>query len=503
MAPKTSEGHFLSRILGSLAGGAVYMGTQGWSWTDSIFFCVLFSALALVVGYFESRSGQVERDQEAGHLERVKSREFVLYLRPFNITNALPVPNPAYVAGSAVTSAGYEPRTLDFETLLQSASPRGRPIIGLGRVGEAVGVGRVSVNEDEWQKSFVDLSGRARAVLIVPGDRPGILWELQSLKARQQLSKCLFVLPGVLGEHPEWRWDDTTSLLTSAMPSPPEKLNDVTTFRINSDGRICDLRSASSDVVAHVGTRLEAIIEGEPKEALNGTPIPKADAASIPQHGWKRRPVFIGATAVVVVALGWLLLRPRSLMSGTSGPASVNAGSEAAAESRLNDLLTEIRRPSVMEIELSGCKLTIHAPAGFGAASGRERELLEGFAEEGTSTAIVLIKNVDMIERLGLQVRSVDGARGRARLRRQIRSASLCSDLQMTKVYSADSFIVCQLDDGALGMHRAIAAFETGDTPLLVDGAGLSRRAEDIQKAMAALMTTIAEAAKSCAAPRE
>jgi hypothetical protein len=35
MAPNTSEGHFASTMLGSLAGGAVFMGTQGMPWTQS------------------------------------------------------------------------------------------------------------------------------------------------------------------------------------------------------------------------------------------------------------------------------------------------------------------------------------------------------------------------------------------------------------------------------------------------------------------------------------
>jgi hypothetical protein len=133
MAPNTSEGHFASTMLGSLAGGAVFMGTQGMPWTQSVILCAVFGGLAAVARFYEDSRDQRKRDEEALTFVNNGGRNFLLYLRPFHVTNALSLANPEYVAGSAVTSAGYKPEAVDFETLMQNVASDEWPILALGQ----------------------------------------------------------------------------------------------------------------------------------------------------------------------------------------------------------------------------------------------------------------------------------------------------------------------------------------------------------------------------------
>jgi hypothetical protein len=69
------------------------------------------------------------------------------------------------------------------------------PVIGLGRPGEQIGVGRILTSEAEWREAVVPLIDHAIRIFCIPSGRPGALWKLDYIVSRGHLDKTIFIMP--------------------------------------------------------------------------------------------------------------------------------------------------------------------------------------------------------------------------------------------------------------------------------------------------------------------
>lgn len=151
------------------------------------------------------------RDQRSkdGHARQIlisalrnESMLFSLYLRSFEITNRLHT-----VTGeqqSFLGTFGSLKNDGDFEEQLADAMSSLAPLVGLGMPGEAIGAGRISTPERNWQRNILLLMERAEIIILVPSARPGTLWEMEQIRNRGYLGKTVFLLPPGISRD-KWR----------------------------------------------------------------------------------------------------------------------------------------------------------------------------------------------------------------------------------------------------------------------------------------------------------
>ena len=124
---------------------------------------------------------------------------FFFYLRSFSSDNA-GVENPAHT--SMILLPGYhKPGGVAWETLFAKAVERYGRLISLGSTTEAATADRILTSDREWRNEFILLATFADAIFIQPSTRAGTLWEIEWLKRKLYLSKCIFVIRGRPDEH--------------------------------------------------------------------------------------------------------------------------------------------------------------------------------------------------------------------------------------------------------------------------------------------------------------
>ena len=169
-----------------------------WIWP-----CVILGIFAVFLRKNERRSDQAKVDVRARRrLESVKDgriKQFMLYLRPFKITNELPVADPASHSTRTMVMAGFvggeELTTSDFEDVLGRAVERLAPFLALGRPGEAFGATRIQISDDLWEEEAKWLMEKAHVIFLVPSLTSGTLWEIMHIVTSRYLQKTVFILP--------------------------------------------------------------------------------------------------------------------------------------------------------------------------------------------------------------------------------------------------------------------------------------------------------------------
>lgn len=138
-----------------------------------------------------------------------KKPRFLLYLRPFSSDSG-------WVDFNSGRPWWYSSSRL-FEPRLALALEKYAPVIALMRDPDdydfgksqikypdlfwadghlqGFGVGRFSIDSDKWKQTVKLLMQACIAILIVPLPSDRLLWELNKIKDRNLLSKCVFVMP--------------------------------------------------------------------------------------------------------------------------------------------------------------------------------------------------------------------------------------------------------------------------------------------------------------------
>jgi hypothetical protein len=186
---------------------------------------------------------QVRRDQAAlrvfNTVQSAVDEKFSVFLRPFYTMDKIKLIYPImnWSTGNPQPSTSYVDLWLE-DTIVQ-ALRKTLPVVALGKPGETFGIGRILVDEDEWQAAATKLMRRAALIIFQPSSRRGSAWEMEQILHHRYLYKTVFIVP----PHPR-KWDELTddwSLLREKMASAgiafPEYAPTGLLFAIDAKGR--------------------------------------------------------------------------------------------------------------------------------------------------------------------------------------------------------------------------------------------------------------------------
>ena len=211
MIDPESPGAFL-KILWFATSLFAYLAIRrgGFTWSDIglfAFFAIVFGSgityLGLKRAQRYSKKIQAERDDNAAYIvDAIRNLEpdeeppkFSLYLRPFYIKDQLFSPRPSPIRTPFLPRAWTKIHK-EIETLLaMSLYPSGE-LVGMGIPGHYIsGAGKVKSDDRDWKKLISLLSIHSLAVILIPSERPGTLWEIKMLRDSGLLPKTVFVMP--------------------------------------------------------------------------------------------------------------------------------------------------------------------------------------------------------------------------------------------------------------------------------------------------------------------
>jgi hypothetical protein len=128
-----------------------------------------------------------------------KSSNQILFLRPFLLNGAFRVLNPR-AKGLAGRLVLFYDNVISKRVSLDDAlrvhlKPYGE-VIAIGAPGDMVGASRVRVSDSSWKRYFQALAENAVALILFPGVRSGMVWEIETIKADPLLlEKTVFMFP--------------------------------------------------------------------------------------------------------------------------------------------------------------------------------------------------------------------------------------------------------------------------------------------------------------------
>jgi hypothetical protein len=152
---------------------------------------------------------QAERDQAAIILfNEVRSggqEKFAVFLRPFYTTGQIETTETFRTSqesggSNAPVPIAIEPVATEeihypLENTIVDALFKTLPVVALGKPGEAFGVGRILVDENNWQSAASELMSRASLIICLPSSHPGSHWEMNQILQNHYLSKTVFIMP--------------------------------------------------------------------------------------------------------------------------------------------------------------------------------------------------------------------------------------------------------------------------------------------------------------------
>jgi hypothetical protein len=167
---------------------------------------------------------------------------FFVFLRPFYTTNKIVVNDDLGILSQFKLRNYTGGNTFRLEIQLVKAFQSIGPVVGLGRPGEAVGVGRILTTEEGWKAAASKLIEQALCVICVPSSKSGTLWELEQIFERGFEGKTVFVMPPF--PHPlrneplfhiEQDWDELVIKMKKFDVNFPNYRSEGALFYINSD----------------------------------------------------------------------------------------------------------------------------------------------------------------------------------------------------------------------------------------------------------------------------
>lgn len=218
------------------------------------------------------RIARRRRDAEATRIaERLladptaKHAPFFLYLRAFETTGRLQV--PLYLRLMRLGPAAGQLVTNDAESYVTHAIRRIAPMIALGRPGEADGAGRIPTDERGWKSEILLLMQHCKAILLVPSDRPGTLWEIATLQRDGLLGKCVFVMPPRSRKKQfdtRGRWQAARAALAAMAIELPDYQDGGMWFRLAADGRVSEVEPLLLGSVRQTRKSLKRLLDDAP-----------------------------------------------------------------------------------------------------------------------------------------------------------------------------------------------------------------------------------------------
>lgn len=195
--------------------------------------------------------------------------DFYLYLRAFETTGKLNVPMYLRVRRKCI----WVPQSLvtdDLESYTSLSVRKIAPLIALGRPGESIGAGRVLDDTKHWQADIVTLMHRSKGILLIPSDRPGTLWEMDTLNREGLFSKVVFIMPPrTTGDYDtSVRWEAARKAMAVHGLEAPQHQARGMLFRLDSDGRLATAEPLVLNSTRKIRTAFKRLFKDRRKAAI-------------------------------------------------------------------------------------------------------------------------------------------------------------------------------------------------------------------------------------------
>ena len=200
--------------------------------------------------------------------------------------------------------------TNDLESYVSQAISRVGPLVALGHPGEAIEAGRILTGEENWKTDIGTLMKRAKGILLVPADRPGTLWEIDTLKQEGLLGKVIFVMPPCsAGQHDtRQRWESARQALRDRGLETPDYDERGMLFVLEADGRVSNVEPLLLTSARQVRKSLKRLLtDAQPPAGCtqrsrahtggSGAPPSGAGRKPSPAFNLRRRPAWTGRRA--------------------------------------------------------------------------------------------------------------------------------------------------------------------------------------------------------------
>ena len=194
---------------------------------------------------------------------------FYLYLRAFETTGKLHVPLYLRVRRKCVWVAQWIV-TDDLESYASLAVGSTAPLIALGKPGEALGAGRILTDDATWQGDIVTLMKRSTGILLVPSDRPGTVWEMETLRQQGLFSKVIFIMPPLTkgAYDTAARWNAARQAMAVHGLEAPEHQDRGMLFRVGTDGRVANIEPLLLSSPRKIRKSLKRIFKTMPSKKI-------------------------------------------------------------------------------------------------------------------------------------------------------------------------------------------------------------------------------------------
>jgi hypothetical protein len=256
---------------------------------------------------------------------------YLVYLRAFETTGKLKAPWFMFANDLGLQRL----RSTEQESYLAWAVRKLGPLVALGEPGEHLGAGRIKTTDADWQQAVKALVGKAKAVLIIPSDRPGTLWEVQYLRSEGLLPKTVFIMPPEARGF-DWRarWNDARKALGDFGAALPEYDRHGLMFRLDAEGQVLDINHLPVWRPHRFRKAVQRFLSGKPKAGDGASRVSKAVRAAR-RHwlfGYLSGLFRVAATGafLFLLAVAEPMLRP----SGTTEPWSTLGDRYSAAIER-------------------------------------------------------------------------------------------------------------------------------------------------------------------------
>ena len=172
----------------------------------------LTAVLAVVIYLIALRLGQTLASREfaaALGSDPGGKRPLILFLRSFGIARSPLVARfmvelwYIVISGFSITVAsivgdtvGFVDRRYEVEENLANAIGLSAMFVAIGDRLASYGAAKITVKEEDWQKTFFRLANDSQLIFMMPGPSPPLLWELsQVVQSPSLLEKTVFIMP--------------------------------------------------------------------------------------------------------------------------------------------------------------------------------------------------------------------------------------------------------------------------------------------------------------------
>jgi uncharacterized membrane protein YhaH (DUF805 family) len=192
------------------------------------------------------------------------NRPIILFLRSFGIArsslSARFIVELGYIVRSgfgigmsslAGDAVGLVDRRYEVEENLDNAIGLNAMFVAIGDRLASYGAAKITVKEEDWQKTFSRLASAAQVIFMMPGPSASAVWEMsQIMQSRNLLAKTVFIMPRGGKLSLVKLWNKGRKMASTLGVNIPSYFSEGCYFRLREDGHVSETFTLESFTLA-------------------------------------------------------------------------------------------------------------------------------------------------------------------------------------------------------------------------------------------------------------